>query len=305
MALETSKIVLPKSVATYVTQKVKDASTIAALSPSTPQIFADSENMVFNGASEAEVVEEGKASGSYEQTLAPVTAKRFKVTTTTRVTEELTYADEDDALEIVNSIQLDQAAALGRALDYVVYHAINPKSGEVLSGYEALSSTAQKVYLGKGAAEATDKEIVPAIDDLSDAVSDKYDVNGIAMAKSYAGRLRRVRVGTTLARLYPDIPINLQVGSFEGIPASASGTVSGRLAKTATNVLAFLGDFSLIKWGMVRDITAEIIPYGDPDGAGDLKHTHQIAYRTTGTYGYTVLDPAAFAVLLGTAKPTE
>ena len=26
-----------------------------------------------------------------------------------------------------------------------------------------------------------------------------------------------------------------------------------------------MGDFSLIKWGMVRDLTSEIIAYGDPD----------------------------------------
>jgi hypothetical protein len=41
MALQTSGIVLPRSVATVVTGKAKDASTIAALSPSKPEIFED------------------------------------------------------------------------------------------------------------------------------------------------------------------------------------------------------------------------------------------------------------------------
>ena len=38
MALETNKITLPRSVATVITKKAKDTSTIASLSPSTPQI---------------------------------------------------------------------------------------------------------------------------------------------------------------------------------------------------------------------------------------------------------------------------
>ena len=99
-------------------------------------------------------------------------------------------------------------------------------------------------------------------------------------------------------RLYPEIPINLQVGNLDGIPAATSGTVNGRLVTPDTKVLAFLGDFSLIKWGMVRDITSEIIEYGDPDNTGkDLKGYNQIAYRTEAIYSYAILDPKGIAVL--------
>lgn len=41
MAMDTSKLHLPKTVATAVVNKVKETSTIAALSPSSPQIFTD------------------------------------------------------------------------------------------------------------------------------------------------------------------------------------------------------------------------------------------------------------------------
>lgn len=84
----------------------------------------------------------------------------------------------------------------------------------------------------------------------------------------------------------------------DGIPAAVSGTVNGRLAKTPTKVSAIMGDFSAIKWGMVRDATAEVIEYGDPDNTGqDLKGYNQIAYRTEAVLAYAVLDPKAFAVL--------
>lgn len=290
MAMDTAKIKLPVSVATEITKKAKDTSTIAALSPAEPQLFLDKDYMVFNGSSEAEVVAEGAQKSSYEETLTPVVGKRFKVQTTTRVTSELKWADEDNQLEIIQNIQADQAKALGRVLDYVIYHAFNPKPKTTLGGFTALSTSAVQVN-----ASGDDVE---DIDALAEAVSDEYDINGIAMSKTWASRLRKLRVPATGMRLYPEIPISLQVGNLDGIPAATSGTVNGRLITPATGVLAFLGDFSLIKWGMVRDIWSEIIAYGDPDQTGkDLKAYNQIAYRTEAVYSYAILDPKGIAVL--------
>lgn len=290
MALTTAKITLPTDVAVGIVNKASDTSTIAALSPSTPMLFRNQDYMVFNPASEAEVVEEGAEKSSYEQTLTTVTAKRVKLQTTTRVTSELEWADEDNRTQIIESIVADQAAAFARALDYVVYHAINPKSGEALgSGYTALSGTATQV--------TSTGDAVEDMDAIVDAIAATYDVNGIALSKTFAASLRKVRVPSTGMRLYPEIPMNLQPGTVEGIKAATSGTVSGALAKAATKVLAFAGDFSVIKWGLVRDMTAQVIPYGDPDGAGDLQRTNQVAYRTEGVYGFAVLDPKAIACL--------
>lgn len=289
MALTTAKITLPKDVAVGIVNKASDASTIAALSPSTPMLFRDQDYMVFNPTAEAEVVEEGAQKGAYEVSTSPVTAKRVKLQTTTRVTSELEWADEDNRTQIIESIVADQAAAFARALDYVVYHAINPKDGTALSGYTALSGTATQV--------TSTGDAVEDIDAIVDAIAATYDVNGIALSKTFAAQLRKVRVPSTGQRLYPEIPMNLQAGTIEGIKAATSGTVSGALAKTPTKVLAFAGDFSVIKWGLVRDMTAQVIPYGDPDGAGDLQRTNQIAYRTEGVYGFAVLDLKAIACL--------
>lgn len=290
MAMDTAKIKLPVSVATEITKKAKDTSTIAALSPAEPQLFLDKDYMVFNGSSEAEVVAEGSQKSSYEETLTPVVGKRFKVQTTTRVTSELKWADEDNQLEIIQNIQADQAKALGRVLDYVIYHAFNPKPKTTLDGFTALSTSAVQV--------TASGDDVEDIDALAEAVSDEYDINGIAMSKTWAARLRKLRVPATGMRLYPEIPISLQVGNLDGIPAATSGTVNGRLITPNTKVLAFLGDFSLIKWGMVRDIWSEIIAYGDPDQTGkDLKAYNQIAYRTEAVYSYAILDPKGIAVL--------
>lgn len=289
MALTTAKITLPTDVAIGIVNKASDTSTIAALSPSTPMLFRNQDYMVFNPASEAEVVEEGANKSAYEQTLTTVTAKRVKLQTTTRVTSELEWADEDNRTQIIESIIADQAAAFARALDYVVYHAVNPKTGSALTGYTALSGTATQV--------TATGDAVKDMDAIVDAVAADYDVNGIALSKTFAASLRKVRVPSTGMRLYPEIPLNLQPGTVEGVKAATSGTVSGVKATDATKVLAFAGDFSVIKWGLVRDMTSEVIPYGDPDGAGDLQRSNQIAYRTEGVYGFAVLDPKAIACL--------
>lgn len=289
MATDTTKIKLPTSVVPTIFKQVGNNSTIAALSPSIPQTFTNTEYLVFNQSAEAEVVEEGAKKGAYEQTFTPVTGKRFKVVTTTRVTDELRWADEDNRLEIVSNIIADQSAAMGRALDYVVYHAVNPKTGAALGGYTALTAGAQTV--------TATSDAVADIDSMSDQLMD-YDITGFALSKSFASSLRKLRVPSTGTRLYPEIPLNLQVGNLDGIPAATSNTVNGKLATTATNVLAIMGDFSLIKWGMVRDVYSELIEYGDPDNTGvDLKGSNQVAYRTEAVYAYAVLDTEGFSVL--------
>lgn len=298
MALQTSGIVLPKSVIPAIFTQTKDTSTIAALSPSKPEVFADETYLVFNGNAEAEVVAEGAQKSAYNESVNPVVANRATIQTTTRVSNQLKWADEDDQLRIIGAIQEDQSLALGRALDYLVYHAVTPKTGAVITGYTALTAATgvNDVYLGATVAAATDKQLITSIDNMAAAVNDLYDINGFALSKTYANALRKIR-NDSLARLYPEIPLSLKVGNIEGIPAAVSGTVNGRKNATTSNVLAFMGDYSLIKWGLVRNIKAEVIEYGDPDGAGDLKRLNQIAYRTEAVLAWAVLDPAAFAIL--------
>lgn len=290
MPMDTSKIKLPVEIADAVVNKVADTSTIAKLSSSSPEMFTDKEYMMFTGDAEAEVIGEGEKKSSYEQKLDYVAGKRFKVQTTTRVTSELRWADEDNRFRIIQRIQEDQSKAIARALDYVIYHAINPKTGTPLSGYDALTAKASTVA-------ATD-DLINDMDTLADTVSE-YDVSGMALSRKWASELRKLRVPTTGMRYYPEIPMNLNMaGSIDGVPTATSTTVSGKLAKTPTGVLAVMGDFSLIKWGMVRDITAEVIEYGDPDQTGvDLKAYNQIAYRSEAMFSYAVLDPKAFVVL--------
>lgn len=291
MALTTANITLPREVVAAIAGKVQGTSTIAALSGAEPEIFADTTHLYFSKPAEAEVVGEGANKSSSDPEITPVPAKLVKVQTTTRVSQELKWADEDNRLEVIRHVQEDQAKAVGRAMDYVIYHAIQPTTGAALgTGYTALTAMTGVHNVTATADAAAD------IDALAAAVNADYEITGLAMSRAWANALRAER-SSGGARLFPDIPMNLNVGAVEGVPAAVSTTVNGALATTATKVLAIMGDYNMIKWGMVRDMQAEIIEYGDPDGLGDLKRTNQIAYRTEACFAYAVLDAAAFAVL--------
>ena len=118
MALDTGKISLPRDVVTSVIGKVKDTSTIAALSPNQPQKFTDLDYLVFNPTAEAEVIAEGAKKSAYESDLAPVHATRIKVVTTTRVSSELRWADEDSQLEIISNNSNNQIIDTKMSLEF-------------------------------------------------------------------------------------------------------------------------------------------------------------------------------------------
>ena len=275
-------------------QARQDTSTIAALSPSEPQLFLDKDYMVFTGNSEAEVVAEGAQKSSYEETPHP--GRR----------QTLQGADHHPP---------QQRAPVGRRRRQTGNHQQNP--GQTSPPRWAASSTTssttpstpRRKRPSKASTRSPSAVSVPATDDrvadidsLAEAVSDEYDINGIALSKTMANELRKIAFPppASASAGNPDQP---QVGNLDGIPAATSGTVNGRLVTPATGILAFLGDFRLIKWGMVRDIWSEIIEYGDPDNTGkDLKGVNQIAYRTEAMYSYAILDPKGIAVL---KKPTS
>nr|DAO02411.1 MAG TPA: major capsid protein [Caudoviricetes sp.] len=288
-ATNTTNIKLPVEIAKDLVSKVADTSVIQTLSASSPAIFANRASILFTQDPEAEIVGESTQHSSQTVGLKPVDHTIKKLSVTVRFSNEVQWADEDSQLQIVDAIVDKSAAALGRGLDYLVFHGLNPATGMAATGLTALTA-------GATAVTAT-TDPAADLDALADAVDPGYSISGIGLSKAYASSLRKVRVKNTGLRMFPEIPINLNTGVVDGLAAATSNTVSGTLAKTATKVLAVMGDFNLIKWGIVRDINIETIETGDPDGLGDLKRLGQVAYRAEVVYSYAVIDPKGFAVL--------
>ncbi|MEF9876174.1 MAG: phage major capsid protein, partial [Gordonibacter sp.] len=123
-SLSTAKLILPREVAKGIIRRSRDTSTIQALSPSTPQLFKDINHIIFSKEPEAEFVAEGAAKSPTSAEFTPVSGGVHKAQVTIRMNEEVQWADEDNQLEIMDAIIDAAGGALGRALDYGIYHAI-------------------------------------------------------------------------------------------------------------------------------------------------------------------------------------
>ena len=271
--------------------KIKGGSCVATLSAQTPMTFGEGESWTFD-IGEAEYVAEGAQKGA--STIVPTTkpVKPFKFHKTLRFNEEVLWADEDRQLEVVGEILDLIQPALSRALDFGVFHEINPTGGAVVAAMNGgVTDTTNLVEYA-----ATDKPYVSL--DAADALvlADGYVPRDIALDPTYAAKFSAIRGVNSEQKLYPNFRLGTEVSELDGHRASVSNTVRGSgVLAVDTKVLGFVGDFSAIRWGVQKSIGLEVIKYGDPDGSGDLKRNNQVAFRAEVVYGWGIADLNAFA----------
>lgn len=285
-SLATTDFKIPENVANDIWHKAFQGSTLATLSKRQPQKFGKSNVMVLTGEPRAELVGEGAEKSPTPATFENKVVTPRKLQVTVRVNEEVKWADEDHQLDIFDTISDACGNALGRALDLVGYHKLNPLTGAVASTVsEGIADTANTATLAGGKYD----EAVEAAEAL--VIADGYDPNGIAVAPTFAFGLKTQKDADG-RRIYPNLGAD-----FDGMTLAKSSTVNAPEATVATNVGAIVGDFSAFRWGIQREIGVEVIEYGDPDGLGDLKRNNQIALRMEIVYGIGIMDLDAFAVV--------
>ena len=289
----TSPLELPKQKIEAWAGKVADGSAIAALSGQIPMLFGPGQAFTFS-IGEAEYVGEGANKGA--STIVPTaqTVTPFKFHKTVRMSQEVMWADEDGQIEAIDQILAEIQPALSRALDYGVFHGINPTGGTTVAAMtQVLSSTTNSVTV----AAQSPYELLDAADTL--VLSDGYVPSDVALDPSLAASFSTLRGTNSEQKLYPNFRLGTAVSELDGHNASVSKTVGAvGVADTATNVQAFVGDFSAIRWGIQRQIGLELIEFGDPDGGGDLKRNNQVAFRAEVVYGWGIADLNAFAKIV-------
>lgn len=291
--LATSALTIPTQVLDPWLGKVQYGSTVAALSGQTPMKFGVGKTMTFD-IGEAEYVAEGGNKGAATQTPTTKTVNPFKFHKTVRWTEEVMWADEDYQLGVVSQILDLIQPALSRALDYGVFHEINPTGGAVVAAMNGgLTDTASSVEI----AAAKPYTYLDAADAL--VLAQGYVPRDVALDPSWSSAFSSARGTNSEVKLYPNFQLSTAVSELDGHRASVSKTVGAiGVAAVATNVKAFVGDFSAIRWGIQRQIGLEVIRYGDPDGQGDLKRNNQVAFRAEVVYGWAIADLLAFAKII-------
>lgn len=292
--LTTTNLALPQRLAQRAFEKIKSGSTIAALGNPEPMLFGEVEFFDFD-IGEAEYVGEGVNKSGSSPTKTTVRVKPYKFQKTVRTSDEFVWADEDYRLGVMSQLAEQIPAPLARALDYGVYHGIDPLSGAVAAAMTTkLSATTNQVER-----VASDKPYANLDAAAALVLADGFAPTGAALDPSFAAPFFTLRNSTTEAKLYPDFRLDTDVSNLDGFRASTSKTVGAvGVAAAATEVLAFVGDYSKIVWGVQRRIGVELIRYGDPDGGGDLKRNNQVALRAEVVYGWAIADLNAFAAVV-------
>jgi hypothetical protein len=295
--MDTGDISIPDQVFDPWLGKVQNGSAVAALSDSIPMKFGVGQTMTFD-IGEAEYVAEGANKGASTTTPTTKTVNPFKFHKTVRWTEEVMWADADYQMGVVQEILNLIQPALSRALDFGVFHEINPTGGAVVAAMNGgLTDTTNSVeYV------AADKPYVSL--DAADALvlAGGYTPRDIALDPVYAAKFTALRGTNSEQKLYPNLRFGEAVSELDGHRAVISNTVGATAVLAVdTDVRAFVGDFSAIRWGVQRQVGLELIRYGDPDGQGDLKRNNQVAFRAEVVYGWGIADLNAFAKVIDAA----
>ena len=272
-------------VAEKIFSNVKGHSSIVRLSGQTPIKFSGTDVFVFSLDDEANIVAEGGQKTQGAAAAAPVKIVPVKVEYGARVTDEFMYASEEKQLDILSAFIDGYAKKIGRAIDIMSFHGKNPRTAAAsqLIGTNSLD-TNTSVHAITYAAGSEFTNLKAAVSAIGDA-----DLTGYALSKTFAEALSTVAVGQTTP--FSAFMLGGNPGTLNGVRADVNSTVS--FGGTAH---AYVGDFAnAFKWGYAKQIPIEVIPYGDPDGNGDLKRTNQVFIRAEAWIGWGILDPTAFS----------
>lgn len=289
---DTGVLELPAQKMEAWAKDVSGGSAVSTLSGQIPMVFGPGEAFVFD-TGEAEYVGESANKSSNDATPTKQTAEPHKFQKTVRMSQEVKWADEDEVLKIVDRILRTIQPSMARALDYGIFHGINPKSGDVVAAMtQVLSNTTNSVEIAAQEPYA----LLDAADAL--VLADGYVSPDVALDPVLASQFVAARTADGV-KLYPGFVPSTSVQNLDGHRASVARTVGAvGVATVDTDVQGFVGDFSAIQWGIQRQIGLEMIEYGDPDGLGDLKRKNEIAFRAEIVYGWGIADLNAFAKIV-------
>lgn len=303
--LNTSSFQLPRHLIPGVWQKAQGQSVLARLSNAEPQEFGEQQYMTLTAPPRGEVVGESQEKSESTATFAPVTSLVRKVQVTQRFSQEVKWANDARQLGVLQTMADLSGVALGRALDLIGIHGINPLTGAPLAGTPPKIIDTTNVVELTAATLATPDQAVEAAVGL--VLDDSLAPNGLALDNSFAFKLATQRHPTTGQKLYPELGFGTDTTAFMGLGAAVSDTVrggpeavtpsTGAYRTTNPNIKAIAGDFTAFRWGVQASIPLTLIEYGDPDGNGDLQRKNELAIRSEVVYGVGILSTDAFAVV--------
>lgn len=264
----------------------KGKSSIAKLSGQTPIAFSGTDVMTFSLAGEVNLVAEGAAKGSHTNSNDVKHIVPLKIEYGARVSDEFLRCSEEKQLGYIRGFNDGFETKIARGIDIMAMHGVNPATGALattLIGDNSFDTNDDVTSVTYTSADP-ESNIASALAAIGD-----YDMNGVAMSKTFAADLAALKVNGVPQ--YPELGWGANVASIKGVPVDINSTVS-----KVAGEYAYAGDFqNAFKWGYADKINFEVIEFGDPDGNGDLKRYNQVYLRAEAWIGWAILDGAAFA----------
>ena len=280
--------------------KVKGKSSLAELGQQTPVEFTGNKEFTFTMDSDIDIVAENGAKSHGGITIDPVTIIPVKFEYGARVSDEFMIASDEKKVDILTAFNDGFAKKLAEGLDMAAFHGVNPRSKVVSALVSAKSFdtlvTNTVTYLDNSTRADANLEAAIALVEGGDG-----EVTGMAISPTVRAALASY---TTQAgeKLYPDFAFGGQPTSLGSQALSVNKTVQTAVKANASATAAIVdhaivGDFAnMFKWGYGKDITIEVIEYGDPDNSGhDLKGYNQVYLRGEAYLGWAIFDAASFA----------
>ena len=286
--MAVSKSLFDAQLVTDLVSKVKGKSSLAALGQQTPVAFVGNKEFVFSMDSDVDIVAENGAKSHGGITLEPVTIIPIKFEYGARISDEFMTATEEEQIDILTQFNDGFAKKLAAGLDKAAMHGINPRTGSASAVVGTNNFDAKVTNTVKYASATPDAGIETAIGMVEGGDG---DVTGIAISTA----MRTALAGMTKStgeKLYPEF-------AFGGQPANL-GTSALSINKTVgTGAVdeAIVGDFAnMFKWGYGKEVSLDVIQYGDPDNTGvDLAGHNQVYLRAEAYLGWAIFDAASFA----------
>lgn len=285
-----SAIPQPANYANTLMKESFESSVVGQLTPSEPIILGDNIIPVYEGGIEAGVVGEGEAKPVSEPTMSSKTIRPVKLATIVVVSDEAVKLNPGNMLDFVRA---DLQNAITRAVDLLVLHGRNARTGTVVSGAEYVNQTTNRVEVDESS--PLGPQLLAGYDA---AAAGGSDPDGFAFDTLY-------RTKVALANQQSDptsvaMPnLNQAAGTVAGLQAAYGRAVSGRIGSSDdTLVRGFVGDWSKVRWGFSENLSIQTSTDATIVDGSTTYHLFQQNLRALlveAQVGWTVLDPAAFA----------
>lgn len=287
----TKGSLFPSVLITDLKNLVRGKSSLARLSQQQPISFNGNTQFTFNLDSEANFVGERGVKTNGGATVEPVTIQPYKVEYGYRVSDEFLIAKEEAKIDTLRAFNEGFSAKLARALDIGAIHGVNPRTGNIYTGFgdNYFDNKVTQTVARTNSANADMESAIALVQ------GNEHEVTGAAMSPAFKLALSQLTKsdGTPY---YPDLQWGNMPESINGLPVDSNSTISFGSSDDAVLVGNFRDYF---RWGIARDVVLDIIRYGNPDNSedGDLAAHNEVFIRAEAYIGWGILVPDAFALI--------